>query len=238
MDIIELFNKKIEKILLQHNPLCILLIGKAAKIEKKDWKQLKDIDLFVIVDKNLDFEREVCKWEEVDFDISYLSLETLKKGIVKKWPFFIHSLHHYKIIYNKRKEIENFLDEIQHIYLRGPKPLQLQEIHYIRFQLSQAYEDIIARKNDPLICLFLMNNLFKDLLVSYFKLNHLWIPKDKKMLTELQRKNPKLYHLSQEFLKQETLIQKQDILLEILHNVLKPFGGKKKYWKKGKFPLK
>jgi hypothetical protein len=83
-----------------------------------------------------------------------------------------------------------------------------------------------------------MNNLFKNILVSYFQLHNLWVPKDKKILAKLQKIDYNLYCLCQRFIGEREVGQKLDMLLEIMSYVLRPFGGVMKYWRRGKFPLK
>jgi hypothetical protein len=238
MDILNIFNGKIKEIVFQEEALCLLLIGEGAEIERKDFNQLNDIDLFAIIEDINDFEREVYELKGVKFDISYISLELLKKGVSERWPFIINSLHNYKYIYNESEEIDNLLNKIRLIYNSGPRPMKMNEIDYIRFKLYQEYDDMLARKEDKLNLIFLMNNLFKNILVSYFQLHNLWVPKDKKILAKLQKIDYNLYCLCQRFIGEREVGQKLDMLLEIMSYVLRPFGGVMKYWRRGKFPLK
>jgi len=83
-----------------------------------------------------------------------------------------------------------------------------------------------------------MNNLFKKTIISYFQLHALWVPKEKKLLSEINRYSDELYVLCESFLSAVKLNQKLDILIQLIEDMLLPFGGILTYWEKGKFPLK
>lgn len=236
MNILKVFNKKIEDIIQKEEALTILLIGSGATKNEKDFHKLKDIDLLIITNQG-GFEREVVEIDNVKFDISYISFDALKKIVSEGVPFIINALKRYKCIYNKCKDVTIFLNKVKLISLK-PKTISKEEIDYIRFSLFQSYEDILARKNDEGNYIFLTNNLFKDILTSYFKLNNFWVPKDKKILKELKAIDCNLYKMSKGFLKENNNYLKVNILKELIEYLLEPFGGVKRYWEKGRFPLK
>lgn len=233
----KIYNRRIKEIIGNERVLSILLIGASARAEKVDFNSLRDIDLFVITDENYGFEREVIDIEGMLFDISYMSLESFKKGIDDKITFLINSLQSYRLIYNIDINLEKLLNKLKSIYKEGPIRLEAEEIDYIRFKLYQDYGDILSRKEDILNTIFLMNKLFYDILISYFKLNGYWIPKDKKLLNRIQNIDDILYNLGTDFIKEEDLEVKLRELYNILDYTLKPHGGVIKFWKKGKFPL-
>ncbi|SKC39820.1 hypothetical protein SAMN02194393_00506 [Maledivibacter halophilus] len=239
MNILGALHKKIEKIIEDEKVLSVLLIGSAAELEKEEeFNTLKDIDLFVITDEEYEFEREVMPIEDVLFDISYMSFNTFKNSIVEGIPFLINSLQSYKIIYNNiNKELKELLDKIKIIYGNGPKKFQEDDIEYIRFKFYQDLEDIYSRKKDVVNTKFLMNSLFYNILNSYFKLAGYWVPKDKKLLKNIQKFDDILYNLSVGFIEEEDFNVKLKNLKVILDYVLKPYGGVNKFWKRKKFPL-
>lgn len=233
----KVYDKKVEKIIKNENVLCLLLIGAGAKTEKRNFNTLKDIDLFVITDEDYDFEREVMEIEGVLFDISYMSFNSFKKGIDDKKSFLIKALQSYRVVYNINKDIEKLLDKIGSIYKNGPGKLKDHRVDYIRFKLYQDYDDILSRKDDIPNAIFLMNNLFYNILTSYFKLKGLWIPKDKKLLESIQKVDDILYNLSVDFIKEKVLSVKLKGLYKIVDYVLTPYGGAIKFWERRKFPL-
>lgn len=237
INILEIFEKKIKNIIEDEKVLSILLIGAGAKLKKDDFNMLKDMDLFVITDEGFDFEREVIMFEGVLFDISYMSYNTFKSAIIDRIPFLISSLQSYKIIYNINKDLKAFLDQIKIIYQNGPEKLKEHDIAYIRFKLCQDMEDIYFRREDAINSRFLMNNLFHSILNSYFKLQGYWVPKDKKLLKNIQKLDEILYNLSVGFIEEENSYKKLEKLRNILDYVLKPYGGVNTFWKRGKFPL-
>lgn len=237
MEIEKIFQKKIKSILEYENVLSILLIGAGAKIGKEDFNTLRDIDLFVITDEAYEFERELAIIEGVLFDVSYMSLNALKNAINDETPFLINSLQNYKFVYNINMDLIELLHKIQYVYKRGPQKLEKDEIDYIRFKLHQDFEDILNRKEDMINAGFLANNLFYNVLTSYFRLHSYWIPKDKKILNNIQKFDEILYNLCIDFTKEEELNAKIKVLNKIITYVLKPYGGVVKFWKRGKFLL-
>lgn len=238
MEIQKIIDKKIEEIISKENTLCILIIGAGAKIEKEKFHLLNDIDLFVIIKDSNNFEREVVSINGVKFDISYMSLDLFEKSVSEKWPLIAKMLSNYKKVYQSDNKISELLYTIHKIYWSGPKAIDINEIDYIRFKLYQDYEDILTRLDDKINSLFLMNNLFKNILVSHFKLNNLWVPKDKKILNILYEIDNDLFSLCNSFIMENNIEKKLDLLSEILRYVLIPFGGCLKHWEKGKFPVK
>jgi hypothetical protein len=237
METEKIFYEKLNCILKGENVLSILMIGAGVKIENEYLDTLRDIDLFVITDEDYEFEREVIRIEGVSFDISYMSLKSFEKAIDDEIPFLINSLQSYKFVYNTNKNLIKLLEKIKHIYMRGPKKLEKDEIDYIRFKLYQDFEDILNRKKDVLSIKFLMNNLYYNALTSYYKLHGYWIPKDKKILKSIQKFDYIIYNLCIEFIKEEEVNEKLKILNEIIDYVLKPYGGVIKVWKRNRFLL-
>ena len=139
----------IDKIIEDENPVAILLVGSAVKTSQKELEKLRDVDIFVIIDKD-SFYREVINKEDIEFDISYLPIELMKKAISSRTSSLINVLYNSKVIFKSSTTIENYLNEIKNIYLEGPKHLDESEIKYIRFRLNQMYETILSKKADEL----------------------------------------------------------------------------------------
>lgn len=237
MDKGKIYDKKIEQIIKGERVLSILLIGAGANIEKSSFNTLRDIDIFVITDEAYEFQREVEETEGVLFDISYMSLKSFEKGIVEKLSFLINALQNCKIVYNINEGLEESLDKIKSLHKTGPLKLRNDEVDYIRYKLYQDYEDILSRKDDVLNVSFLINNLFYNVLTSYFKLNGYWMPKDKKILNNIQKIDNILYSLSKDFTQDKDFNFKIEKLDELLNYVLNPYGGPIKFWKRKRFPL-
>lgn len=231
------YEEKVEKIIENEKVISILLIGAGARVKYDEFETLRDIDLFVITEEDYDFQREVIETYGVSFDISYMSIKAFKRGIDEQLIFLINSLQSCTIVYNTNEALEELLNKIKFLYEKGPAKLKKAESDYIRFKLYQDYVDILSRKEDRMNVLFLMNNLFYNILISYFKLNSFWIPKDKKILNYIQNIDNILYNLCIDFIEEDDSNLKLKKLDEILEYVLKSHGGAMVDWKKGKFPL-
>jgi len=230
-----LVEKEIKKLLEGQAVRAVSLVGSAAV--SNNLSSCRDIDIFVILSDGEALEREVVERYSVNWDITYLPMELLKQGIKEKWPFLIHSLCKHKPIIEDI-EVQSLLAQIYTYYLQGPGVLTDEEIKYIRFKLAQEYEDLLKRKKDYLNAQFLSQNLFREILISYFRLNNYWVPRDKKMLTEIKVKNQNLYDLCKHFLEEKNMEKTLIYLEDMIKYVLNPFGGSLTYWPKGKFPLK
>ncbi|WP_432408267.1 hypothetical protein [Wukongibacter sp. M2B1] len=237
MDKGKIYDKKIKQIIEAERVLSILLIGAGANTEKNNFNFLRDIDLFVITDENYGFQRAVTETEGVLFDISYMSIKAFEKGMDEKLSFLINALQNCRIVYNINEGLEEYLNNIKDLYSIGPQKLSNEEVDYIRYKLYQDYEDILSRKGDILNVRFLLTNLFYNILISYFKLNGYWIPKDKKILSNIQKNDNALYGLCKSFIQEEDSNSKLKSLDKILNYVLKPYGGIIRFWKRKKFPL-
>lgn len=217
--------------------LAVILVGSSVALEDKLCSD-KDIDIFVIGPFGDNLEREVVEKKHVIWDITYLSKALFKKGISERWPFLIQGFAKNKPLIVRDKDIYASLATIKEIYEQGPGALFKEEIDYIRFKLTQGYEDLLKRKNDNLNARFLANTLFKEILNAYFKLNNQWTPGDKKILNQVKLTNQKLYNLCGYFLEEKNIEIILAYLQDMIKYVLNPWGGKLKYWPREKFPLK
>lgn len=216
----------------------ILLIGAGAKVAKEELEYLNDLDFLVITTKNRSYQREIGQRGKIRVDISYIPLALLYTGLEEKWPWLLSALVHNKILFKRGDGLDEVIKKGVRVYSLGPRALEDMEIRYLRFSLYQSYLDLMQRRGDSLNSLFLAQNLFKEALVAYFKLNKRWVPKDKKILESISGADPKLFQLSESFLETQDMNQKIFILKNILNHILEPFGGVLQHWKKGEFPLK
>jgi len=238
MDVLSIFSEKIEDIISHRDVNCILLIGSGAEAYREDLDKVRDIDLFVIYENSSSpFEREVINFKGVEFDISYISLRELKTGVREEWSFLISSLYKFRYVYKKDDKAEEVLRKINELYNNGPRKLKKIEIDSIRFEINQYLAELQVRRKDKFNCIFLTNNLLKRVLVAYFELNNLWIPKDKKILNAIMERDRQLFDKVVQYIKKDNLLIKIELLEDIIKYVLNPFGGTLMEWKKGPFPL-
>lgn len=234
----KIFYRKIEEIIEKENPYGILLIGSLSRMDKLDFKNVRDVDIFVITDKR-EFKREVVEIDGLEFDVSYMSVEDLDIAIEKKLSSIICILAKGKILYNSEENtLKNYLKVIKSMYGEKPNKLTKWDINYERFKLTQSYLTVESRKEDSLNFNFLKGIFIKELVTSYFRLNNIWMPPDKRLLKSI--KDKELMTLLEGILKHTSLYDLESQIKQIekiTDHVLEPFGGRLNFWEKNKFPF-
>ena len=233
-----IFYKKIEEIVKKEAPYGILLVGSLSRMSELDFANVRDIDIFVITDKD-DFERQVIEIKGLEFDISYMPIKLLDFALEKRLSSIICVLSNSKILYESEKNtLKSYLKMIQSLYGEGPHNLNKSDIDYERFKLTQSYLTLESRSDDSLNFNFLRGVFLKELVASFFRLNNIWTPPDKKMLKSI--KDEKLLSLLESSISMNDLedTTKQIKCFEkILDYVLEPFGGRLETWEKNIFPF-
>ncbi|MFZ5945578.1 MAG: hypothetical protein ACOYVD_15900, partial [Bacillota bacterium] len=173
----------------------VILVGSVVDVwqGEKDNTKLNDIDLFILTNRIGVFEREIKEEQGFKWDISYIPINVLTKGLEEKWSFLVCSLVKGQVIECCNANILELLEKAKLIFEQGPKELSPVEIRYIRFNLYDRLQDIQNRKNDEVAAKFLVYALLKDVLIEYFRLNNRWLPKDKKFLGMLKEEDKDLY---------------------------------------------
>lgn len=225
----KIFNGIIEDIVEKEQPYGILLVGSLSRMNQLDFKKVRDIDIFVITDKE-EFTRQVETMEGLKFDISYMPMKLLELSIDEQLSSVICVLAKSKILYKtKDNTLKDILEVIKSIYRQGPQKLSKMEIDYERFKLTDSFLTLESRENDSLNFNFLKGIFLKELLTSYFKLNNIWMPPDKRMIKTIKDK------------KIISLIDQNDNEIDninkLLIYILEPFGGKLEFWEKNDFPF-
>ena len=218
-------NEKISHRISNHKVNCILQVGN---------KEGNDIDLFVFIEENCDFLREVKKYHNKYYDISYMSIYLLKQGLNEKWSFLINALQSYEVLYKKNDVVLKIVEMIKTI---KPNKLDNSEIDYYRFYFFEQLEALNNRKENYVNTLFFSYNILKEAIIFYFKDKQEFIPKDKKLLERLSKNNEKLSKICYDFILENDIDKKISILNKFIYEVLKPYGGLLKEWNKGRFPL-
>lgn len=233
---INLFYKKISKIVEKENPCGILLVGSLARMNELDFHKARDVDIFVIVDK-IKFEREVINIDGLEFDVSYMSKKQLELSIEKRISSVICVLAKSKVLSSNDNTLEQYLEQIKLIYKEGPYKVDNYNNNYERFKLTQTYLTVKSRQEDYINFEFLSSIFVKDLLTAYFKLNELWLPPEKRMLKSIKDKEL-LEMIEKYYSNNDSKIENKLYNLEnILDYILEPFGGKLRFWEKGEFPF-
>ncbi|MGF7058148.1 hypothetical protein [Brassicibacter mesophilus] len=232
----KIFDSVIDKIIQNEKPTAVLLVGSAANSKETELERLRDIDIFVIIEKDT-FYREVKDIEGIEFDISYLPITLLKKAIEDRISSLVNVLYNSKVIYKSGTMVDKYLNDINDVYIEGPEYLEEIDIRYVRFRLCQMYETILSKKTDEINLVFLINNFIKELLYSYFKLNRLWTPSDKKMIQVISKTDNILYSLIVNYYNSHNINDKIKVISDVLDYVIQPFGGALNQWEKAEYPF-
>ena len=225
----KIFCEIIEEIVEKEQPYGILLVGSLSRMNELIFEKVRDIDIFVITNKE-EFTRQVETIKGLEFDISYMPMKLLYLSIEKELSSVICVLAKSKILYEgKDNALKDRLKVIKSIYSKGPRILNEMDIDYERFKLTESFLTLKSRRDDSLNFNFLKGIFLKELLTSYFKLNNIWMPPDKRMLKTIEDK------------KIISLIDQKDNDLnnldQLLTYILEPFGGKLEFWEKNDFPF-
>ena len=237
MDYYKAFLDVVENIKEQSNVSAVLLIGKTGSTIESEFNNLSDVDLLVVYDSNIVFERQVEEIDGVPFDISYISIYDLITQIEAKSPLWINITIGSKIYYSKNELIFGIIDRVKDIYFSGTAKLKEEDIHFIRFSLTQKYADVSKRMKDVILSSYLMLKLFDRVIEDYYKLNSIWYPREKYLFDDLEATDKELCRLSKDFIYECTAKRKLILLKEILERVLEPFGGLSHTWAKGPYEI-
>lgn len=167
--------------------------------DKKGTSELKDIDIFIITSEEEKNQlRQIKNVEDVEFDLNYFPLQVAEAMVDKKVQYFLEELVGGKIIYDPEGVGEKLKAEGQKAYDQGPAESTKGNLAYLKYNLEANLKDIAGKNIEDseaeMEFIFLANMWLKNLLVYYFKLNGMWVPKDKKMFGVIKEKDELLYN--------------------------------------------
>ena len=190
------FTNVIKNLKKNKNIKSIIHVGsRKKKITKKNWK-VNDIDLFIIVEnQNIDQIRKIETINNVEFDFNYISIEGSYRFIENKTYFFLE-IKDGNILYDKNNIGRGILSLCEEKYKEGPNKIPLKDK---KFKINQLISDISRLKNkyeyDEFEYDFLIYMYLSKIIKTYYLVNDLWIPKDKKLIKSLKNQDIKLYKL-------------------------------------------
>lgn len=190
------FTNVIKNLKKNKNIKSIIHVGSSKnKITKNNCK-VNDIDLFIIVEnQNIDQIRKIETINNVEFDFNYISIEGSYRFIENKTYFFLE-VKDGNILYDKNNIGRGILSLCEEKYKEGPNKIPLKDK---KFKINQLISDISRLKNkyeyDEFEYDFLIYMYLSKIIKTYYLVNDLWIPKDKKLIKSLKNQDIKLYKL-------------------------------------------
>lgn len=237
MQITEELKSVIDTLTQDETVVSVSLIGAAADEVPLVLNRLRDLDLLVVRSGTDPFTREVRDHSGLLLDISYVSLKDLEQISQKDNHQWVRILAKSKNIYKSCGDATPFFQRARDIYFDGPEVMTLEDINHCRFVLTHLFEDLSARGENEMEGEFLAGLFMLEALRTYFKINNAWVPRDKKLLKALFQTDLILYELVKCTLKEKKLKKKINSCRDILHYILKPYGGILVRWEKGVYPL-
>lgn len=221
-DIMNLNDKIFEYVYRYRNEkdvLAVILVGSSSQAAQNDEISPKDIDLFVITSSGDFQQRNIVKAEGVEIDINYFPVEVAKNLIKSEKMFIVHELANRALVISQRGDAAHMLiDMAKDKYEKGPKPMQ-QELAALEMSQLKGLIEGLGMESDPAQNRFNRIFIFERLIKAYFTVNAIWLPKEKRILKELKKINPKLYDKSNEFLECFGLSYLEDIYSEVFGNL-------------------
>ena len=205
------FINVIEDLMKNKNVKSIIHVGSSKNKINKENSEVNDIDLFIIVEnQDVNQIRKVEKINNIEFDFNYISIKGSYNFIESKTYFFLE-IKDGNILYDEDNIGEKILELCEEKYKEGPDKISLKDKH---FQVEQLMSDISRLKNkeeyEEFEYEFLIYMYLKKIIKTYYVINDIWIPKDKKLLKSLKTQNLKLYELTSNIIydnKYENLIK-------------------------------
>ncbi len=231
-----IIQKKIENIKERHDVCGILLVGSfREKYRSGDFSEEEiksDIDLFAVTEEK-EFERSVDSFSGVEFDISFITKEQLKKAAENETHSLISMLSDCEVL-EADEETEKLLEEIRRVYEKGPEPIDKYFTDYKRFVFTSCLRTIKKRR-DRIEFDILFNSLVAELLKFHYLSSGKWIPPEKNLLKFIEDSN--ILYILKEIYTDKEKSEKIRLIEELFYAIMSDYGGKLDIWNEGRFPF-
>ena len=178
------------------NVKSIIHVGSRKDKIKNPNCKINDIDLFIIVEKQNENQiRKVKKINNIEFDFNYISIDGSYQFIENKTYFFL-KIKDGNIIYDENNIGKEILSLCEKKYDEGPDKLSFENK---KFKVDELISEIsrLKKKEDyekfEYECLIYM--YLHKIIKTYYLINDIWLPKDKKLIKSLKEQDIKLYEL-------------------------------------------
>lgn len=192
----DIFIKVIEDLKKNKNVKSIIHVGSSKDKIKNPNCQINDIDLFIIVEKQKENQiRKVEKINNIEFDFNYISIDGSYQFIENKTYFFL-KIKDGNIIYDENNIGKEILSLCEKKYDEGPDKLSFENK---KFKVDELISEISRLKNkedyEEFEYEFLIYMYLHKIIKTYYLINDIWLPKDKKLFKSLKEQDIKLYEL-------------------------------------------
>lgn len=192
----DIFIKVIEDLKKNKNVKSIIHVGSSKDKIKNPNCKINDIDLFIIVEKQNENQiRKVKKINNIEFDFNYISIDGSYQFIENKTYFFL-KIKDGNIIYDENNIGKEILSLCEKKYDEGPDKLSFENK---KFKVDELISEISRLKNkedyEEFEYEFLIYMYLHKIIKTYYLINDIWLPKDKKLFKSLKEQDIKLYEL-------------------------------------------
>lgn len=192
----DIFIKVIEDLKKNKNVKSIIHVGSSKDKIKNPNCKINDIDLFIIVEKQKENQiRKVKKINNIEFDFNYISIDGSYQFIENKTYFFL-KIKDGNIIYDENNIGKEILSLCEKKYDEGPDKLSFENK---KFKVDELISEISRLKNkedyEEFEYEFLIYMYLHKIIKTYYLINDIWLPKDKKLFKSLKEQDIKLYEL-------------------------------------------
>ncbi|SHH83433.1 hypothetical protein SAMN02745135_02329 [Caloranaerobacter azorensis DSM 13643] len=198
MDVLKIVEQQIEEIKKNVNVTSIILVGSMRNLEFD--VKLNDIDIFVITEEGSRQIRKILEVSGVEFDMNYFSKKVSEELIKKREQFFIECLKDGKLVYDRDGFGDYIIKESIREYNKGPDKMEDYEINNCIIKIDDYFKKLNKLQNGPKYEYHFLSNLcIKEMIKLYYRLNNIWVPKDKKLLKSLKKLNNDLFSIVVDF---------------------------------------
>lgn len=192
----DIFINVIENLKKDENVKSIIHVGSSKDKIKNPNCKINDIDLFIIVEKQNENQiRKVKKINNIEFDFNYISIDGSYQFIENKIYFFL-KIKDGNIIYDENNIGKEILSLCEKKYDEGPDKLSFENK---KFKVDELISEISRLKNkedyEEFEYEFLIYMYLHKIIKTYYLINDIWLPKDKKLFKSLKEQDIKLYEL-------------------------------------------
>lgn len=207
--------KKIKHLVKDPEVKGIAIFGSVAR---GDYDAHSDIELKVI-DKEIKKSKvSLIREEGVDFNIHFSPSVNFKKRKKVKWrikPPFAESW----IVIDETGELKELKQFDQKVSKRGREPLEEGEKSSLQHRLIELIRECKRFRNDPVTFFLLLSEFVVNALKLYYALNQIWWPGPKKVMRDIEDRDPDIASLIKKIVIQENPDDKIDLAEKVLINL-------------------